>query len=156
MKIIKIIAILISIFSIISCSKNANKPIAEDYIIKRDISFYIKDSSDNNLIGKNGQLYNPDSIQIYMPDNTKGKVILDSVNQYYCGIVYLLQMASKEEDINNFYIDLPIYVYLNDNDTDTIEVKKNFNQNIRFYYNNVFWDSIPALDKSIPILTFKK
>lgn len=45
---------------------------------------------------------------------------------------------------------------LNKNDTDTIEVKKNFNENIRFYYNNVYWDSVSALDKNIPALTVKK
>lgn len=79
-----------------------------------------------------------------------------TTSEYMCRLIYLLQQATKEEDINNIFIDLPFYLHLNIYDTDTITVKKDFNKDIQFYYNNIFLDSIPALDKNIPLLTIKK
>ncbi|MGI8951445.1 MAG: hypothetical protein ACR2FN_07645 [Chitinophagaceae bacterium] len=161
MKKIIIAAILIPIL-IIGCSKNVTPPIAEDYIIIRGLYFYLLDSLGNNLIGLNGQKFNSDSIKIYVginndPSKIGGTLGIDSLTgKYYCRVLYLAQPATTEEDINNIYINLPLYVYLNKDDTDTIEVKKNFNQNIRFYYNNIYWDSVAALNKNITVLTLKK
>ena len=149
--------ILLSIIStaILGCEKKPNLS-SEDYLIERTVLFYLKDKvTGENLIGNANEMYNPDSIQITM-GALKGRTILDSSGQYYAGIRYLLQMATKEENINSFYIDLPVFIYLNQRDTDTIQIKKEFNQQIKFFYNDRFIDSIPALNKNIPVLTINK
>ena len=151
----KMFLIIFVMTCFLSCKKHKREPINEDYLIVRSLSFYLKDSLGNNLIGKTPGKYNPDSIRIFC-DYATGKTILDSTGNYYSGIVYLITMATKEEDINSFYIDLPVYVYLNQSDTDTLEIKKDFNQTIRFYYNGEFIDSIAALDKNIPVLNIRK
>lgn len=155
----KTLFIILTLTFLLSCKKNKRASVFEDYYIARFVRFYLQDSTGQNLIGKNGEKYNSDSIQIFLdndPQNTTGNILLDSNKQYYVVIFYLYQLAFEEKDINNFYIDLPETIYLNQADTDTLEVKKNFNQAIRFYYNGVFIDSIGALDKNIPVLNIKK
>lgn len=143
-----------------NCRKNGQKPISEDFFITRILQFYIKDDvSNKNLIGTNGEPFLPDSIRITLMAGTainSGSAMKDSAGKYLCSILYLEQPASKEDDINNIYIDEAFYVHLSQYDTDTLSVKKAANQQIRFYYNNIFLDSIVALEKKVPLLIVKK
>jgi hypothetical protein len=106
---------LLFIIILLSCKKNKWESIFEDYYIARFVRLYLQDSTGQNMIGKNGEKYNSDSIQIFLdndPQNTTGNILLDSNKQYYVVIFYLYQLAFEEKDINNFYIDLPETIYL--------------------------------------------
>ena len=148
------------ILSFSQCKKNRPTESA-DYNLIRNLRFYVKDSiSGQNLIGKNGQRYNPDSLKIFTQLNNQidknGIVTLDSFNSNYGGILYFYQLVSKPEDINVFSIDIPIYVYLTYSDTDTLQVKKAPFQDFTFYLNNSLLSTAPALSNVIPSITIKK
>lgn len=96
-----------------NCKKSKPDEFA-DYILTRGIKVYIIDSiNGKNLIGKNGQPYHPDSVKIFTANNANtnipGRIVIDSLNNYYGSILYFYQLVSKAEDINIFSIDMPIY-----------------------------------------------
>ncbi|MBX9785618.1 MAG: hypothetical protein K2X48_20230 [Chitinophagaceae bacterium] len=157
-KVLLITTIFIVSFS--SCKKN-KIPEPGDYILTRSLGFYLKDSTTNqNLIGKNGHRYHPDSIRVFTINSNQidktGKVVLDSLNNYYAGILYFFQLVSKPEDINIFPIDISVYVYLSNTDTDTLKIKKAPFQDFNFYWNNTFISTTSALSNTVPSLTIKK
>jgi hypothetical protein len=157
LKLLLIAATVTSLFVFSQCKKN--KPdVFEDYILKRALSFKVVDSTnDQNLIGKNSQRYHPDSIKIFTNQvDTKGIVRIDSLNNYYGIILYFYQLVSKADDINIFSIDAPVYVYLNYQDMDTIQVKKPPFKDFTFYLNNTLVSTAPALSNTIPSITIKK
>jgi len=152
--------LVLMLFTFSQCKKNKPTEFA-DYILIRNLRFYAKDSTNGqNLIGKNGQRYNPDSIKVFTLNNNlidmNGIVVIDSLNNYYGGILYFYQLVSKPEDINIFAIDMPVYVYFNYLDTDTLQVKKPPFQDFSFYLNNSLISNAPALSNTIPSLTIKK
>ncbi|MGB3006917.1 MAG: hypothetical protein WBC06_10425 [Chitinophagaceae bacterium] len=147
------------LFCFAKCRKKIPEPV--DYLLTRSLGFYLKDSiSSLNLIGKSGHRYNPDSIKIFTLSNNQidktGRVVLDSLNYYYAGILYFFQLVSKPEDINIFPIDIPVYIYLNQTDTDTLQIRKSTFQDFKFYWNNKFVSTASALSNEIPLLTIKK
>lgn len=143
-----------------NCKKSKPDEFA-DYILTRGIKVYIIDSiNGKNLIGKNGQPYHPDSIKIFTPNNANtnipGRVVMDSLNNYYGSILYFYQLVSKAEDINIFSIDMPIYMYLNYLHTDTLKVKKLPFQDFVFYFKNNSIFTTPALLNTMPSIRIKK
>ena len=156
----RITFLLITTLIFSKCKKN-EPPEAGDYILIRNLRFYVKDSiNGQNLIGKSGQRYNPDSVKVFTQANSQidknGIVELDSFNNYYCGILYFFQLVSKPEDIQVFTIDTPVFVYLNYQDTDTLQIKKPPFQDFTFYLNDSLVSTAPALSNVIPSFTIKK
>ena len=147
-----IIICLIS-FENFSCKKS---PVAGvDYLLKRALSIYFRDSTTNQvLIGKNGEKFSPDSIKIFTKSNgviqIEGSTVKDSIGQYGCNFIYYFTIASKEEDFEVVTIDLPDYIYFNSADTDTILIKKQPFTNVTLFWNTNSILSIPALDNRFP------
>lgn len=162
MRLYVIVLVLGSGLLALACNKGSDPSPVTSFLLIRGVGIYFRDSASNNmLIGRTGQRYHADSIKIYKVVNGNnqliGSVNADSLGQSVCNFIYVYNQVNTEDAIKPLTIDLPVYIYFNQFDTDTISIKKQANTDISVYWNTQLVQTVPASDTRVPyLLVIKK
>ncbi|RYD94650.1 MAG: hypothetical protein EOP50_09195 [Sphingobacteriales bacterium] len=119
------------------------KPVqSSDHYVSRIASLYFRDSVTNAvLIGRSGQLHNPDSVSVYQPASGSGPSYPngyaqdhDSSGKYAVRFAYFFNPAGSD-DLTPFGYDYTFAVRFSAADTDTLRFVKTSGAPVRLYWN---------------------
>lgn len=144
-----------------ACNKSRLPDSWEDCLIEESMGLYVIDSiTGKNLIGKNGERYHPDSVRIFskgIGPQINGRIFTDTAGNYRGGITYLFEMGSASEcNIAQWKFSGSVFVYFNQNDTDTFFIDKQRGLGFAYFLNGKHLLTTSPQERGSPVFYLEK